>query len=232
VILIMSGLQIFNAHPFLYASDASDPAKIVFSLPQTQDANEGTPPRHRMVLFGHAINTGSFGMEGFPSTVTLGGWLAGARRLHFATGWIFVLTGATYLSYMLLSRRKRAVWPWPVDFRQAPAALRNHLKFPPVLEGPHGALNPLQKMAYAAIPLLLAPLSIATGLALSPQWDAAFHFWPQLFGGRQFARTWHFIAVGLFVGFIVIHVLLVSLGGWPTLRRMLTGRVTQDKEVS
>jgi thiosulfate reductase cytochrome b subunit len=231
VVMAMSGLEIFNAHPVLYAADDSRASRTVLSLPTPVQKTADGQMHNEMVLFGRTFDTGAITMPSFPATVTLGGWLAGARRLHFATAWIFVLNGLLYVGYMLVRPRKYAVWPGIADLREIGPALRNHLRIPPVLHGAHGGLNPLQKISYFAVPMLLAPFIVATGLALSPQWDALFPWWTGLFGGRQFARTWHFGALLAFVGFIFIHVVLVTLEGPSTLARMVTGGRKGDAPV-
>jgi len=46
-----------------------------------------------------------------------------------------------------------------------------------------------------------------------------------VFGGRQSARTIHFICAGLFSAFIVVHLVMVVLSGpYNNLRSMITGR--------
>jgi thiosulfate reductase cytochrome b subunit len=221
VVLLMSGLQIFNAHTALYASDDSNPSRIVFSLPEPVGADAQGKPRYRMVLFGHAYAT-SWSMTAVPPQLTMGGWLAGGRRVHFAAAVLLVGNGLLYLGYMAFSRRRRAAWPQGRDFRRIPESFKAHLKGQVVEPG--GAYNPLQKIAYAGIALGLGPLLVATGLAMSPQWDALFPFWTDMFGGRQMARTLHFVAMGLLAAFIVQHITLVALAGWPHLRRMITGK--------
>ena len=194
VALVMSGLQISNAHPALYLGDASDPRNLLLALPE------------------------------FPKNATLGGWLAGGRRVHFTLAWLFVLNGLLYLGVVLATRRDRAVWPRRVDLAGVPAAIRDHLRFPPRLEGAGGGLNPLQKLAYAGVALGLGPLLVVTGLALSPAWDAAFPWWTDMLGGRQSARTWHFLGMAAFLGFVAVHLLMVAFAGPRAWLRMITGR--------
>jgi thiosulfate reductase cytochrome b subunit len=60
---------------------------------------------------------------------------------------------------------------------------------------------------------------------MSPTMDAAFPFLPWMFGGRQSARTIHFICAFSFVAFFVVHIVMVVLSGtWNNLRSMITGR--------
>jgi thiosulfate reductase cytochrome b subunit len=223
-VLIGSGLQIFNAHPTLYYADTSDPKKVVLSLPApAQDLPGGG--KLQMIIFNNRFPVGANALQEVPTPVALGGWLEGGRRMHFTAAYILMLNGLIYLAFMLFGRRKRFVWPGMADLRQLGPTLRDHLRFPPILHGPGGGLNAMQKMAYFAVPVLLTPFVVATGLALSPQWDAIVPFWSDLFGGRQFARTWHFIGMTALLGFIASHVMLVALSGRYTILRMITGKV-------
>ena len=102
--------------------------------------------------------------------------------------------------------------------------MKDHL----VLRHPKGdeakRYNVLQKLAYMAVLFGLAPLIILTGLTMSPTIDTAFPWLLTIFGGRQSARTIHFIACFSFVGFILVHVSQVVLTGFfNNLRSMVTG---------
>src|SRR5437762_5621685 len=55
---------------------------------------------------------------------------------------------------------------------------------------------------------------IVTGIMMSPALAARFPWFPGIFGGRQAARSLHFIGLILFVGFIVIHICLVVAHGF------------------
>ena len=90
---------------------------------------------------------------------------------------------------------------------------------------PHGKYNPLQKTAYTIVLFVFAPLIVLTGLALSPGFDAMFHPITTLFGGRQFARLWHFAIMLMLIGFFFVHVSLVATQGvFNHVRSMITGR--------
>ena len=87
-----------------------------------------------------------------------------------------------------------------------------------------GEYNPLQKMAYTGVFLLLTPLIMLSGMAMSPQLDTAFHWLPAMFGGRQSARSIHFILTFLFVGFTFGHVFMVLMTGvLNNMRSIVTG---------
>jgi thiosulfate reductase cytochrome b subunit len=55
--------------------------------------------------------------------------------------------------------------------------------------------------------------------------DAAFPLLLEILGGRQTARTIHFIAASGIVLFVVLHLVMVLISGvWNNLRSMITGR--------
>jgi thiosulfate reductase cytochrome b subunit len=89
---------------------------------------------------------------------------------------------------------------------------------------PHGTYNPLQKAAYTSVLLVIAPLVVLTGLALSPGIDAIANPLTVIFGGRQFARLWHFAGMLLLLGFFAIHTFQVLTQGFINqMRSMITG---------
>jgi len=230
-ILIMSGLQIFNAHPALYWGDRSDRDRPLLSIraARTDDgAMKGVT-----TIAGHQFDTtGVLGYSGnsiraFPGWATLPSarWLAMGRQWHLFFAWAFVVNGLLYAGYSLVSRHlKKDLLPNGQDLRQIGQAVKDHV----LLRHPQGEeakrYNVLQKLAYMAVLFGLTPLIILTGLTMSPTIDTAFPFLLTLFGGRQAARTIHFIACFSFVGFILIHVSQVILTGFfNNLRSMLTG---------
>ncbi|MFK4985513.1 cytochrome b/b6 domain-containing protein, partial [Klebsiella pneumoniae] len=73
--------------------------------------------------------------------------------------------------------------------------------------------NPLQKIAYLVILGLVLPTLILTGLTMSPAMDAAWPWLLTLFGGRQSARSLHFLAALAIVTFVVVHLMMVVLAG-------------------
>jgi thiosulfate reductase cytochrome b subunit len=71
----------------------------------------------------------------------------------------------------------------------------------------------------------LLPLAILSGLTMSPALDAVFPLLLDLFGGRQSARTVHFLYASGIVLFVLVHVFMVLVSGvWNNLRSMITGR--------
>lgn len=238
IILIMSGLQIFNAHPALYWGDRSDRDRPVLSMRPVQ--TDSGDIKGITTILGHQFDTTgvlgySNGMSrGFPAwaTVPSGKWLAMGRQWHLFFAWLFVINGLLFTAYALASRHAACdLAPTGKDWRGIGTSLKNHL----LLRHPSGdegkRYNVLQKLAYVGILFVVAPVIVLTGLAMSPTIDTAFPWLLTIFGGRQTARTLHFVACFSFVGFIVIHVLQVILTGFfNNIRSMTTGWFTVKHE--
>lgn len=230
-ILIGSGLQIFNAHPALYWGDRSDRDRPLLSIrPMTADNGE---VRGITTVLGRPFDTtGVLGYSdgsgrAFPAWTTIPSarWLAMGRQWHLFFAWIFVINGLVFAAYAFVSRHvTRDLVPTGQDLKGIGRAVKDHL----VLRHPKGdeakRYNVLQKLAYVGVLFGLAPLIILTGLTMSPTIDTAFPWLLAIFGGRQAARTIHFIACFSFVGFILIHVSQVILTGFfNNIRSMVTG---------
>jgi thiosulfate reductase cytochrome b subunit len=205
-VLLMSGLQIFNAHPSLYWGKSS----------YTQA--------------GPILEIAG----GFPGWATLPSvqWLAMGRRWHFFFAWILVLNAATYVSYAVASRHlSRDLVVRTTEWRSIGRSFLEHIQ----LHRPRGDAarhyNVLQKLSYLLVIFGLMPMIVLTGLAMSPWINSLLPGWVDLFGGRQSARTLHFVAAGLLLVFVVIHVFEVIVTGfWNNLRSMITGRYRVEPE--
>ena len=233
--LLMSGLQIFNAHPALYWGSKStfDTPLLAITDEQTGDgASRGVVQVAGRTFdttgwLGLSTANGEDTARAFPAWITLpaGQDLATGRRWHFLFAWAFVINGLIYLLYGIGSGQlRRRIIPEGDQIRGIGASIREHL----TLHFPEGdaarRYNVLQKLTYLVVVLLLLPLMLLSGLGMSPGVDAAFPFILDIFGGRQSARTIHFVAMNLLVLFVIVHVLLVLVSGlWNNLRGMLTG---------
>ncbi len=109
----------------------------------------------------------------------------------------------------------------PRDIRDLPKDIVDHV----ILRFNHGrSYSPLQKIAYGVVFVILFPLIILTGLTMSPGMDAAWPWLLELFGGRQTARTIHFLTMSALVLFFVVHIIMVVLASpINELRSMITG---------
>lgn len=234
-LLLFSGLQIFNAHPALYWGAASHFADPWLSM--TRQGSEGITQvgGAEFVTTGFLGSSGAGEARGFPAWLTLPSanhYLAPARRWHFFFAWLFVLNGLVYLVSGLVSGHlKRDLAPTRGDLRHIGADILDHLR----LRFPKGEearrYNVLQKLAYVGMIVFVLPLIVLTGMTMSPGLNAAFPFLLDLFGGRQSARSLHFIAMGLIVLFILVHVGMVLLTGpLNQLRGMITGKYAIEAE--
>ncbi|MEN7527571.1 cytochrome b/b6 domain-containing protein (plasmid) [Cupriavidus basilensis] len=237
-ILLMSGLQIFNAHPALYwgkSSYTGRPPILQMGAKETKDGKVVGVTR----VAGREFNTtgvlgasrgpdGDLVGRGFPAWATIPGpqWLALGRRWHLFFAWILVINGLAYVIHAIFSRHLvRDLTPTKEDWHSIRKSLKDHL----LLRHPKGEAakhyNVLQKLTYLIVIFGLLPLAILMGWAMSPWLDSVIPGWVDWFGGRQSARTIHFIAALALVAFVLIHVSQVIITGlWNNLRAMVTGR--------
>ncbi len=238
--LLLSGLQIFNAHPALHIGKEAG-FDYSNSILEIGSDDSGTAPKGITTILGHQFETtGVLGVSGSGDAVVataFPGWLtipseqdlASGRVVHFFFAWIFV---ATVLSWFVLSLRNRHVTrdlvPRGSDVSGLWQDVKDHLAF----RFHHTRrYSPLQKFTYAAVLFILFPLIILTGLTMSPGMDSFMPWLLEIFGGRQTARTIHFLVMTLFVLFFIVHILMiVAAGPINELRSIITGRyrVTSD----
>jgi thiosulfate reductase cytochrome b subunit len=235
LVLLMSGLQIFNAAPYLDASDKSDPARRVLSI------DGGTPrgasaPVGQTTIFGHTFTTtgwlgytndgaGGKSARAFPGSITLPGYqsLADGRRWHLFFGWFLTLSLLAYVIGGVIRKDIRELWLTKRDIEGLIPMQLYYMRLRKE-KPPHGTYNPLQKVTYLIVLFIMTPLIILSGLALSPGVDAIAHPLVSFFGGRQFARLWHFALMTLFILYFFTHMVLVfATGAWNNLRSMITG---------
>jgi thiosulfate reductase cytochrome b subunit len=235
-ILVLSGFQIFNAHPSLYWGERSDGERAVLAMRAERTPRGGLKGVTR--VFGRDFDTtgvlgasrdGALGIQerGFPNWATLPShqWLAMGRRLHFFFAWAFVLNGLAFAGYAVLGGHlSRDLMPSGPELRAIGRALRDHLLFRFGRGEAAARYNVLQKLAYASIIFVAAPLVVLSGLAMSPRVDAAIPALPAVFGGRQSARTLHFLLTFGLIAFTVVHLFMVLVTGfWNNVRSMILG---------
>ena len=238
-LLLMSGLQIFNAHPSLYWGQSGadfDPPLLAL---RAVGVSTGHPVGVTWIA-GHAwrttglfgVSAGADGQRAIQGISALGHPAELARPGRRAAMAFLPGLGVRAQRADLSARRpaQRPLPPRP-GADAGPAAARPH---PARHLGPHPAeaacrrggqvYNVLQKLAYLAVVFLLLPAMVATGLTMSPGIDAAAPWLLTLFGGRQSARTVHFISANLIVLFVLVHVVeVVIAGAFNEIGSMITG---------
>ncbi|KGJ02855.1 HupC [Paracoccus halophilus] len=242
VILLMSGLMIFNAHPRLYwGAYGANPDHAWLQIGATE-ANTGYLRIGSLtfdttgVLGRWTDSNGQLRNRAFPSWATLPKSynLAQARRWHLTFAWVFALGLAAYLLRSLFNRHlRRDILPMAEEMR--PAHIWHDIRQHARLKFPKGAAarryNVLQKLSYLSVLIVLIPGMVLTGMTMSPALNAVFPWLLDLFGGRQSARSLHFLFAGGLVLFVLVHLLMVVLAGPVNeIRSMITGRYRLPKE--
>jgi thiosulfate reductase cytochrome b subunit len=243
LVLLLSGLQIFNAHPTLYFGEKSEPDRAVLSM-NAVERDDGSYAGITTIGSLRFDTTGVLGLSrdaageldarGFPSWITLPSYrdLATGRRWHFFFAWLFVLNGLAYLVYAAWSGHvRRDLAPTRSQLRHIGQSVWEHIRFRFPKGDEAKSYNVLQKLAYLAVIFGLLPLVFLTGLTMSPAMDAAFPFLLDIFGGRQSARTIHFLCATGITLFVIVHlVMVVATGTWNNIRSMITGRYVVEPE--
>ena len=236
VLLIGSGLNIFNAHPQLYwgqkGSELDRAIASIHTVPGPGGSTRGETVVGPVKLdttgvLGWSKAHGQWQARAWPSWLTVPGPtdLADARHWHFLLAWVLSLNGLAYLVWSLAIRHvQRDLWPTLGDLKAIPRSVADHVR----LRHPTGEAakryNVLQRLAYLALILMVAGM-VTTGLTMSPGIDAFAPWLLELFGGRQSARTLHFICASGITLFIVVHLAEVVLAGpINEVRSMITGR--------
>ena len=234
LVLLMSGLMIFNAHPRLYWGQYGanhDPAWLEIGARGDEGyLRVGSAQIETTGVLGvWRDDTGRVQRWAFPGWATIPSAysLADARRWHLAFAWALAVPLLLYMIWSLINRHIQR------DLRIRAAEVRPRHLWHDVVE--HARLrfptgiaalryNILQKLSYVAVIFVLLPLVILTGLTMSPNLNAGLTPLLDLFGGRQSARSLHFIAAVLLTAFALVHVLLVLVSGpWNQMRGMVTG---------
>lgn len=198
VILFMSGLNISNAHPWLYWGE------------------RGFHPSEAWLA-----------VTRFPGWATIPGYysLAGAREWHLAVAWPFALLLAfLWLAILLNGHFRRDLMTRRREWRGSAIAadIRAHLRFD--FDRGDAKFNFLQKLSYGVVLGILLPGMVLTGMGISPGLEPIMRPLSDLVGGRQSMRSLHFILAWSLFGFLVLHVALVLVSNpVKQMRAMITG---------
>jgi thiosulfate reductase cytochrome b subunit len=240
-LMVGSGLNIFNAHPRLYwgaRGDEYDHPLLSVYAQSAQGGMRGITQIGGLRLdttgvLGWSNAAGEWTARAWPVWITIPSFpdLADARHWHFLFAWVLVANGVLYLAWSLATGHvRRNLLPTWADLRAIPRSIIDHL----MLRHPRGEAakryNVLQRLAYLGVIAAIVGM-VATGLALSPGIGAFAPWLADGLGGRQSARTLHFIFASLICLFIAVHVAEVVLAGPVNeLRSMLTGSYAVPEE--
>jgi DMSO/TMAO reductase YedYZ molybdopterin-dependent catalytic subunit/thiosulfate reductase cytochrome b subunit len=207
LLLARSGVEVLSAMPKLYWHDDCPPGRQWLRLSKKNFSADS-----------RTLWTSLEGEESWSPVIALPGRknLGLGRHWHFLTIQFWVLTGAVYIALVFAT----GYWHYllPTSWSLFPDSVRSvgaYLQFQFPRPIPGQPFEPAQKLAYFVVIFLLAPFQIATGAAMSPTVLARFPWYGKLFGGKQGARSLHFLGLCAFAAFVVVHVLMVIIHGVP-----------------
>lgn len=206
MMLVRSGLSILMDHPRLYFNNGCTPGTewIRFTplkVPKDRVWRASDDDRYISPLVA---------LPGYRHSVGV------ARSWHFIDVYGFIITGLIFIPLLFVSGQWSRLVPdsWAI-LPQAWATFVHYANFhlPPEPDGFY-AYNALQQIAYFFVVFIFAPISIVAGTAMSPAMVNHFPWFPRMFGGRQGARSIHFLMMLCWIGFLIVHVTLVVLTGF------------------
>ena len=206
MLLIRSGLSILMDHPRLYFNDDCTPGSewIRFTplkVPRDRIWTAKDDARYISPLVG---------TPGYRHTIGV------ARVWHFIDVHGFIATGIVFIALLLSTDQWKRIAPTsPLVLLQAWNTFVHYATFhlPPEPNGFYG-YNALQQIAYFTVVFVFGPLAIMTGIAMSPAVVSRFPWYARIFGGRQSARSIHFLTMFSFLAFLVVHVTLIVMTGF------------------
>lgn len=223
LVLLMSGLTIFNAHPRLYWGEYGANDDYAWMAVGSSDSM-GYLRLGELRIETTGVLGNWRDSEGRMQTRAVPGWatipssysLADGRRWHFFFAWIFS-TGLALLMIRSLWNRhiqkdlhmRKAEWRPSHIWR----SLRDHSRISMIRKSSRHQYNVIQKLSYIGVIFILLPLMIVSGLAMSPAMDANWPLLTDIFGGRQSARSVHFLTASLLTLFFLVHMVMVLLSG-------------------
>jgi DMSO/TMAO reductase YedYZ molybdopterin-dependent catalytic subunit/thiosulfate reductase cytochrome b subunit len=225
LLLFRSGLEVLSAFPKLYWRDDCPPGR---EWARFSKKMYGADSRKLWSSLDEE--------EAWSPVIALPGRknLGLGRHWHFMTVQFWILTGAVYLALVFAT----GYWHYlvPTSWSLFPDAIRSvgtylHFQFPPPLPGQ--PFEPAQKLSYFVVIFLLAPFQILTGAAMSPTILARFPWFGKAFGGKQGARSLHFLGLCAFAAFVVVHVFMVIIHGLPKeFAAMVLGGYDSDRRLA
>ena len=203
--LMRSGLSILMDHPRLYWNNDCTPGTEWLRLTPLQ------VPKDRLWTAKDDARYISplIALPGYRHTIGMG------RSWHFITDYGFIVVGLVYVGMLFVS----AQWPRliPTSWAIVPDAWQMFVHYAtfhfPVEPDGYYAYNALQQISYFGVVFVMAPLSILTGISMSPAVDNAFPWYLRIFGGRQGGRSIHFLLLCGYIAFAIVHVALVLSTG-------------------
>ncbi|ABQ70685.1 Thiosulfate reductase cytochrome B subunit (membrane anchoring protein)-like protein [Rhizorhabdus wittichii RW1] len=245
VLLLWSGVMIFNVHPRLYWGDSGHKGEAAIMEVAARDLSRtpleviGRAGGYEVDLtgwLGSVLDLGSAGKFFVLIAPSADFQFGATRALHFLAAEVLIATWIFYAVYLMASRRlgRWVIYPKDMSPRIIFGQIKSYFTFWRKGRDAEMDYNPIQKMIYIALFFILIPVAILSGMTMSNAMTARFPLLLDMFGGRQSARTIHFIAAGSFALFVVVHIAALLMAGPVNhMRAIVTGRfrITQKKGV-
>jgi thiosulfate reductase cytochrome b subunit len=205
--LLVSGVEVLLSHPRFYWGETGNVEETPLFIIPVPASRSTVPTGYDYVL---------------PDQ---NGW---SRYLHFQSAWLLAFTGVAYLAAGIRSGHfRRNLVPASTDLRWG--ALRRavavHLRLPSASATDAWSYNLPQRIAYLLVIFVLVPFVIWTGIAMSPGFTAVWPSTVTLLGGKQSARTLHFVVSVALTLFLFVHLAMLVLAGFTArVLAMITGR--------
>jgi DMSO/TMAO reductase YedYZ molybdopterin-dependent catalytic subunit/thiosulfate reductase cytochrome b subunit len=202
IFIIRAGLQILADHPRLYWTRHSTPGREWFRMQKAvPDVPLWTAKQDSITLPKHV------GLPGIRHSIGL------ARWWHLGADVLWLANGAVFYALLFASGEWRRLVPTSSQvFSDAASVLLQYLSLSWPVDNGWAAYNGLQILAYFVTVFIAAPLALVTGLGMSPALSTRFKSISRRFS-IQTARSLHFLVLGWFLFFIVVHVTLVFTTG-------------------
>lgn len=207
IFLVRSGINILLDHPRLYLTIHCTPGKEWLRWRGDVPKNKLWTSKDDSVTVPRWL-----GIPGGRHTLGI------SRHWHFMFDILFILNGAIFiiLQFALGEWQRLVPTSWQL-FPQAVTCIIQYasLHDPSKIYGMNGYVryDALQQLSYFAIVFIVAPLQILTGIAMSPGFDNEHKWYQRLFGNRQIARSLHFLLMCIFIGFYIIHMVMIAYTG-------------------
>lgn len=212
LLLARSGLAILATHPKLYWNIHSRPGSewLRFSHKQMPTDRMWCSTDEEAEFPGWLVLPARHG-------------LGLARYWHFFGALCWVVCGVTYITLLFLSPQWRRLVP--TSWEIIPDTWHTMIAYlewkqpeprPPYTYDSRLPFNAMQQLTYFGLIFVLTPVQIITGLAQSPSILGRFPWIERSFGkgGRQTARSVHFLGLVAFGGFLLIHLFMVVWHGF------------------
>ena len=205
-LLIRSGIQILSDHPKLYSNDHCTPGTEWLKF-----SNKKLPKEGYWTSMDEAVDVSPWiALPGGRHNLGMG------RHWHLFSVVFWILNGLVYVVLLFVTGYWQRLIPtsWGV-FSQAGQTLLDYFRLQAPSPANFHPYDSLQQLSYAFVVFILGPLAILTGAAMSPAIAGRFQWYTKIFGGRQNARSLHFLILAAYVVFIIIHVTMVVWIDFP-----------------